>query len=592
MEVNNQAHLEFIKSHTSIETGQHKIKCPSCYHNRKPQNRNDLPLSVKIESDKIIYNCFNCDESGIISLEIRPVMKTTTPTRTTKIEKPENIMDGETAQWLRDRKIDPELARQAGSLLNINNNTPVIGFQYGNGKEVEGIKWRTANGAKKFWWEGSSQRLWGKPDKPNGLPVIEDTIVLSEGEMDTLAIKTAFKGKFHIDCYSVPNGAPNKIKDNKVDPSEDGRFKYIWEEKAKFEGIKRIILATDADHAGDVLADELARRLNKARCYRVDYDGLKDANDFLIAFGEKKLRDIIINAEPFPLHGINNLDYYSEEFQTLYEKGRSKGVSTGFESVDELFTLKTGQLVTVTGMPNDGKSAFLNHVVVNVAKNHGWKTCFCSFEKPPVLHSAELSQLLINKPFFKNAVKKRMSQKEKDFAETWINEHILFQDYISSGMPTIQQVLDKASSAVMRHGIRILIIDPFNFLVSSDNKAFDHSGISDMLSQTQLWAKQFDCLVFFVAHPAKNFTEYNGKKRVPDGVSVSGSMAWFAKSDIGITLFRPNTMDGDNSVELHCWKVRWGWQGKCGTVDLSFDTLTGRYGEIQEQEDDYKWAEF
>jgi twinkle protein len=113
-----------------------------------------------------------------------------------------------------------------------------------------------------------------------------------------------------------------------------------------------------------------------------------------------------------------------------------------------------------------------------------------------------------------------------------------------------------------------------------------------MLSQTQLWAKQFDCLVFFVAHPAKNFTEYNGKKRVPDGVSVSGSMAWFAKSDIGITLFRPKTMDGDNSVELHCWKVRWGWQGKCGTVDLSFDTLTGRYGEIQEQEDDYKWAEF
>ena len=48
---------------------------------------------------------------------------------------------------------------------------------------------------------------------------MESTIIIKEGEMDVLAIKTAFDGVMNVNCYSVPNGAPNKITDNKIDPS-------------------------------------------------------------------------------------------------------------------------------------------------------------------------------------------------------------------------------------------------------------------------------------------------------------------------------------------------------------------------------------
>ena len=58
--------------------------------------------------------------------------------------------------------------------------------------------------------------------------------------MDTLAIKTAFENVMNVDCYSVPNGAPNKITDNKIDPSEDGRFKYVWNDRDKFDGVERV----------------------------------------------------------------------------------------------------------------------------------------------------------------------------------------------------------------------------------------------------------------------------------------------------------------------------------------------------------------
>ena len=159
--------------------------------------------------------------------------------------------------------------------------------------------------------------------------------------MDCLAIKEAFKD-YNIDVYSVPNGAPSKITDSKVDPSEDGRFKYVWEERDKFENVERIILATDSDTAGDVLADELSRRLHKARCYRVDYTGNKDANDLLLNSDAETVRKQVLSAEPIPLHGLNSIEHYADEFQSLYELGKPKGVSTGIESVDGLFTLQTG----------------------------------------------------------------------------------------------------------------------------------------------------------------------------------------------------------------------------------------------------------
>ena len=118
--------------------------------------------------------------------------------------------------------------------------------------------------------------------------------------------------------------------------------------REKFENVGRVILATDSDTSGDVLADELSRRLNKARCYRVDYRGNKDANDLLLNTNKETVRDAILNAPPIPLHGLNDIEHYTDEFQSLYEQGVPSGVSTGFPSVDELFTVQTLSLIHIS----------------------------------------------------------------------------------------------------------------------------------------------------------------------------------------------------------------------------------------------------
>ena len=46
--------------------GQHKIKCPSCSHSRK--KKNDKTLSLRIEQDKTLYQCWHCGQQGIVPM--------------------------------------------------------------------------------------------------------------------------------------------------------------------------------------------------------------------------------------------------------------------------------------------------------------------------------------------------------------------------------------------------------------------------------------------------------------------------------------------------------------------------------------------
>ena len=580
-------HIDNNPKTSSLALGQYKIKCPNCSDQRR-KNKSDTPLSVKIEADKIIYHCFHCELKGIISRTQGERPMKIVPTKESK-QKPIKLAEensDKAIEWLADRGISWEVAEKHGVVAKVNKKyLPVIGFTYAseNGSDYEAIKWRSANGKKDFWWDNNASKLWGNYLEDEKKETIEDTVVITEGEMDALAIAEAFKD-FNIRVYSVPNGSPNKISEGKVDPSEDGRFKYVWNDREKLDGFNKIILASDCDEAGDCLVHELSRRLGKEKCYRVDYKGYKDANELLLNTNAVEVRKQILNAQPIPLHGLNSIDHYQEEWQSLYDQGEPSGISTGIKSLDDIVTLQTGQLYVLTGYAGHGKSAFLDQLVVNAGKMYGWKTCFASFEKPPTLHAIQLAQILTGKSFYKPQYvgSERMSQHEKDDAQAWITEHILFQDYMDGGLPTISAVLEKAKHSIQRNGTRIVCIDPFNFIHAEKTYALETDMVSEMLTKVQLFAKQHDVLVIFVAHPSKPMDKSG--KVVPNLLDVAKSMAWSTKPDVGLTVHR-----GEDGVEIHCTKARWYWNAQLGRVMLNYNPSNGRYEEYTKKEDDFNW---
>ena len=249
-----------------------------------------------------------------------------------------------------------------------------IGFVYGENKnEPDAIKWRGAE-KKCFTQEGAAQSFYGLEQLPEDI----ETLVIVEGELDVLALATA-----GIPSVSCPNGAPMKVSVYEKDESEDTKYHYVWESKDLIEKVSKIIFAVDKDEPGEALAEELARRIGRAKCWEVKWpDGCKDANDVLVRHDAETLASLIENATPVPLVGVYSADDYDSQVDLLYEKGNGKGVSTGFVTLDDLYTIAAGQLSVVTGLPGSGKSEFVDALMVNLAQKQNWTFCVASFENP------------------------------------------------------------------------------------------------------------------------------------------------------------------------------------------------------------------
>ena len=170
-----------------------------------------------------------------------------------------------------------------------------------------------------------------------------------------------------------------------------------------------------------------------------------------------------------------------------------------------------------------------------------------------------------------------MSEDEMESALDWLNEHFIFMEQSDGTTATIDDILERASAAVSRMGVRTLTIDPYNYMEMNVGSKSETNLISEMLTKVRNWAAAHDVAVFFIAHPAKLYRQTDGNYPVPKGYDISASASWFAKADVGFTVHR--NFDTER-VEIHVWKVRFKHLGKQGMSELQYDVVTGTYSEI------------
>ena len=443
----------------------------------------------------------------------------------------------------------------------VGSETDCIAFPYIRDGSVINNKYRSIS-SKGFSQDVSGDQIFYLLDRVT----IGEPIVIVEGEMDALTcIEVGLNN-----AVSVPSGAPIKVSEGRVDPTEDRKFSFVWDAHEYLNKAPYVVLAVDGDIAGTALQEELARRIGKAKCRIVNYpDGCKDLNDVLVKYGPEQVHDVINNAQAYPIDGLFDAQKYADQVEELYTKGFGSGESVGYTNVDELYTVVPGQVTVVTGYPSSGKSNFVDQMMMNLAMAKDWKFAICSFENPPPLHIAKLCELHLRKPFFAG-ITPRMTGEEKAEAMKFLNEHFVFLDSQNSEN-TIDSILERAQSAVQRLGVRGLVIDPYNF-INLERDGTETDAISKMLTKVQAFAKSAGIHVWFVAHPAKMLRQGDDMP-IPDGMSVAGSMAWWAKADCGITVHRQQGVN----VLIKVWKCRWRWVGKVGETTLQYDKITGTY---------------
>jgi twinkle protein len=162
----------------------------------------------------------------------------------------------------------------------------------------------------------------------------------------------------------------------------------------------------------------------------------------LLTHGADVLRECIDAAEPYPITGLHTAIDFREETLALDRDGRKRGVSTGWRSLDQYMTIRPGELSVITGIPNSGKSEFIEALMVNLAHLCGWYFVVCSFENPPEEHVAELVEKYLGVPFWEGPTR-RMSEAELWRAMDWVSDHFVLIR-ADDEAPTIDLILTAA----------------------------------------------------------------------------------------------------------------------------------------------------
>ena len=556
-----------------------RISCPACSDSRKKSK--EKTLSITIDGLDKIYHCFHCEISGKISEKpysspvsdpLEEFLKT--PGQPNVIELPSATHDRELRDFMTSRGISEKTYKNFNVTTDIRwfskneGEQLAVGFVYGSSEEPSAVKWRALKD-KAFTQSGAAQTFYGLENLPEEMT--DNPLVICEGELDALSFAEA-----GIPALSVPNGAPAKFSRH-----DDGvKYNYLWESRQLLESCQNIILATDHDGPGDILKQELARRIGLGKCYEVRFSTeLKDANAVLCAQGPDRLREIIEGATPMPLSGVYSANDYNDQVDELYEAGGTgKGLSTGFKSLDDLITVAPG-LYTVTGMPGHGKSAWIDAMMVNTAKLHGMRWAIASMENPVKIHVLKIASIYIGKPFFDGPTE-RMSKSELREAMEWIDDHFVFLENRDGEVASLQSIIDRTKSAILRKNVSGLVIDPYNCLESKHES--EHLGISEMLSRITSFSAAHELSTWFVAHPTKQ--PYDAKSKPLDGNAIAGSHAWNSKSDVGVSLFLEGN---DNQPIVNIWKSRFHWIAKRGQQRLQYHVGSGRFSDLTEQ--DFDW---
>ncbi len=540
-------------------SGQEKTQCPKCSHERRKSS--DPCLSVNI--DEGVWHCHHCGWKGSLNKSVKSL---TSPKPIVKPKPPKTELPEEVYQWFEDRCI----TRAVIDSEKIGYENRWIKFPFYKDGQVVNIKSRTAD--KKFRQSKNAEKCFYRFDHMIGM----ETIIITEGEMDALSlVQSGF-----VNVVSVPDGAtaPNSK------PS-DLKFSYLLSAEEHLMNAKTVILCTDSDGAGQHLREELSRRIGREKCFRVVYpDGCKDMNDVLIEHGEDKVQDIVSNAHPYPIDGVVMIQDVEDEAIDLLLKPDHAGLSTGWVAVDPHYLISPSEVTVVTGVPNMGKSEWMDALMINMVQLYGWKFGIFSAENFPVKHHLlKLVSKFADQPFWGDD---KMSEETARASMSVLNDHIKFIGTQETNV-TIESILEQARILTYRYGLNGLVIDPWNTLEHKFGDGENETNyISRVLSQISAFAKMNELHIWIVAHPRKMDNGIDHKPLVPDPYSISGSANWFNKTDNAITVHRHKSEEEDYAG-IHVHKIRFQYKnGKPNfgkPAKLKYNLKNGKYYEYIEE---------
>lgn len=263
-------------------------------------------------------------------------------------------------------------------------------------------------------------------------------------------------------------------------------------------------------------------------------------------------------------NGMYSYTDFENAINSIFANGLPYGIESGLNNLDDVVRLDKGRLVTVTGVPQSGKSMFIDFLCTkyNILTKH--KTLFYSTETPLDIHISSLMKMF-QKPT------------ERDFVR-----------YVYENFGIINDLDDWSIDSLLKHAERqldklkydIFVIDNYTTLSSARNANMtEHEYVNHVLDKLIKFARKYNILVILIAHPKKMQRDnLNGGYEIPFAYDICGSSNFFNKSDFVLTVHRIyKNLKPTNVTKIICTKCKSSNFGKIGECYLGFDEVTQNY---------------
>lgn len=315
------------------------------------------------------------------------------------------------------------------------------------------------------------------------------TLIMTEGQIDSLSVAQAgFEN-----AVSVPTGK-----------NGFSWIPYCWNWLQKFD---TLIIFGDKENDSITLLEDMSIRFNGlVKHVRVeDYRDCKDANEILQKYGPEQIKQCINNAIPCEVKEIKDITDIKKVNIADLEK-----FSTGLFNLNKVLGgFYMGQVILLTGERGKGKSTLASQFGT-MALKAGYTTFFYSGELMDWYFRNWIDMQIAGDSHIN---KIRNPYGTYDYSvdgniypniEKWYAGKIKVYDNNIIQEDEHDDLIKTIEKSITRYSCRVIFIDNLMTALDDDASTDLYRQQTSFVKQLTRIAKQFNVLIFLIAHPKKN----------------------------------------------------------------------------------------
>lgn len=290
------------------------------------------------------------------------------------------------------------------------------------------------------------------------------------------------------------------------------------------------------------------------------------------------------------MKGFKILDYNDVQgpLEVFHKEGAKLGKYVGFDSFNDLYSMKESGCTDWTGYPQSGKTEMLLEMLFNTSEFYGWKHLLLV---PDIGDMVEVMAILIHKYSGKT-----FNKKYNNFIDiqtvykstSWLLEHFFIMEKTDpKAKISPVEFWEYAVEFKKKHNIQTATIDSWKDLYHDykNNGGSYAVYLSNILPIRNMLAEINNIHFHTVVHPKNPRRDNTGKIPHPDVDDMEGGAQWNNSGKSIISIHRA-TID-TKVADVKILKAKPSSVGKRGFLAINFDVTKSRYYEIDASEGGY-----